>query len=225
MGLSLTFKAPQQQLPSTTIIAFAEVCHSAPGISAPRFGKECAKAPKDEGDICSHWLGLRPSPFLNGWVCWERVRESEKTLDSLSDRPNNSRHGRAKLWTDSYTHSLAPTSVAESTPAGLTITSVSEMARAEKRQTEGGSCEGWTDAYVWVCLDICVLTGVQSDDRNRKGSCSNVTCSCKNLKKCVSMCFTQKGVKWRIKESGWQTKDDPSALVSRWERVGGGSAC
>lgn len=46
---------------------------------------------------------------------------------------------------------------------------------------------------MWARPDICVLTGVQSDDRNRKGSCSNVSCSCKNLKKCVSMCFTQGG--------------------------------
>lgn len=86
-----------------------------------------------------------PQPFYE-WLLLlsesHRKRERERTLDSLSDRPNNSRHGRAKLWTDSYTHSLAPTSVTESTPAGLTITSVSEMARAETREKEGGSCEG-----------------------------------------------------------------------------------
>lgn len=75
--------------------------------------------------------------------------EGQRELDSLSDRPNNSRHGRAMLWTDSYTRSLAPTSVPESTPAGLTITSASEMAQSERRdgsgrkgEEEGGSCEG-----------------------------------------------------------------------------------
>lgn len=79
---------------------------------------------------------------MGGFAERESENERERALDSLFDRPNNSRHGRAKLWTDSYTHSLAPTSVTESTPAGLTITSVSEMARAEKREKEGGSCEG-----------------------------------------------------------------------------------
>lgn len=149
---------------------------------------------------------VAPRPFL--WMVGLAEREGERELDSLSDRPNNSRHGRAMLWTDSYTRSLAPTSLPESTPAGLTITSASEMAQSETRGEEGGSCEGWTDAYMWASLDIRVLTGVQSDDRNRKGSCSNVTCSCKNLKKCVSMCFTQKGSQMedkgmRLTDKGW----------------------
>lgn len=80
--------------------------------------------------------------FAEGETEREGKGERERELDSLSDRPNNSRHGRAMLWTDSYARSLAPTSVPESTPAGLTITSAREMAQSEQREEEGGSCEG-----------------------------------------------------------------------------------
>lgn len=54
-------------------------------------------------------------------------RERGRTLDSLSDRPNNTGYGQAMLWTDSYTHAraLAPTSIKGSPPLELTITSLS----------------------------------------------------------------------------------------------------
>lgn len=80
-----------------------------------------------------------PQPFYE-WLGLLREGgrvEGQRELDSLSDRPNNSRHGRAMLWTDSYTRSLAPTSVPESTPAGLTITSACKMAQSERRDGSG----------------------------------------------------------------------------------------
>lgn len=124
----------------------------------------------------------------------ERGRERGRTLDSLSDRPNNTGYGQAMLWTDSYTHThaLTPTSIKGSPPLELTITSLSvrcQELRGDKMIAV--HVRIWlvlyvhlplhsVFLYVFFRLDVCALRGEQRDDKNRKGSCRNVTASWKN---------------------------------------------